>query len=155
VLILLLVALPTAFVLRTVIGGWQTVASVTKLEQIDVGYVKDAGVFVVDTDGGPVALSEVSPHLGHRLLFCHPADVFQGKHGEVFDRRGFYIGGPSVRGMDRVAVRVHDGLVQVDLDDVRPGPRRGAGAPEDTEGPRCRVPGPEPKPGFAAGPARG
>jgi hypothetical protein len=152
VLILLLVALPTAFVLRTVAGGWQTVASVTKLEQIDVAYLKDAGVFVVDTDRAPVALSEVSPHLAHRLLFCREADVFQGKHGEVFDRRGFYVDGPSPRGMDRVAVRVADGLVQVDLEDIRPGAKRGAGPPEVTEGPRCRVPGAEPKPGFAAGP---
>jgi nitrite reductase/ring-hydroxylating ferredoxin subunit len=147
------VALPTAFILRTVAGGWQTVASVTSLEQIDVAYLKDAGVFVVDTDDDPVALSEVSPHLGHRLLFCREADVFQGKHGEVFDRRGFYVDGPSPRGMDRVAVRVQDGLVQVDLDDIRPGAKRGAGPPLEPQRPGCRVPGPEPKPGFAAAPA--
>jgi hypothetical protein len=146
------VALPAAFVLRSVIGGWQTVASVGRLEQIEVAYLKDAGVFVVYTDRGPVALSEVSPHLRHRLLFCRSAGAFQGSHGEVFDRRGFYSDGPSSRGMDRVAVRVHDGLVEVDVEDVRKGPPRGAGPPEELTGELCEIPGPEPRPGFAADP---
>jgi hypothetical protein len=146
------VALPTAFVLRSVIGGWQTVASVGRLEQIEVAYLKDAGVFVVHTDRGPVALSEVSPHLRDRLLYCRSAGAFQGRHGEVFDGRGFYTDGPSSRGMDRVAVRVHDGLVEVDVEDVRKGPPRGAGPPEELTGELCEVTGPEPRPGFAADP---
>jgi hypothetical protein len=148
----LLVALPVAFVLRTTITGWETVMSVRALADRDVAYVDDAGVFLVSTDGGPLALSEVSPHLQHPLLFCRSAGGFQGKHGEVFDRHGFYISGPSVRGMDRVAVRVNDDLIEIDAEAVRPGPRRGAGPPEELSGELCRVPGLVDEPGFAADP---
>ena len=148
----LVLALPAAFILRNVLGGWQTVMSAEALEEADVAYVRNAGVFVVDTDAGPVALAEASPHLGHPLLFCASADAFQGEHGEVFDRRGFYVAGPASRGMDRVAVRVEDALVQVDLDEVRAGPPRGAGPPAELAGPPCEVPGAEVRPGFAAEP---
>jgi nitrite reductase/ring-hydroxylating ferredoxin subunit len=148
----LLLALPVAFVLRTVLGGWTTVISLDALEGAGVAYVEDLRVFVVSTDGSPVALSAISPHLGHPLVFCRVADVFQGKHGESFDRRGFYSAGPSPRGMDRVAIRVRDDLVQIDPEDVRPGPPRGAGPPLDPTGELCEVPGPVDSPGFAAEP---
>jgi hypothetical protein len=152
VLIVLLLALPAAFLLRMFLGGWQAVMSVDALERADVAYIQNAGVFLVHTEGAPVALSAASPHPNHRLLFCPSSDTFQGVHGEVFDRRGFYLGGPSSRGMDRVAVRVEEGVVQIDADDVRGGPPRGAGPPADPTGPFCEVPGPEPRPGFAAEP---
>jgi hypothetical protein len=148
----LLVALPAAFVIRNTISGWETVMSVRALEDRDVAYLADPGVFLVSTDGVPLALSEVSPHLEHPLLFCRSAGVFQGKHGEVFDRRGFYVAGPSVRGLDRVASRVNDDLIEIDPDDVRTGPPRGAGPPEEPTGELCRVPGPVSEPGFAADP---
>jgi nitrite reductase/ring-hydroxylating ferredoxin subunit len=153
ILTVLLIALPAAFVLRSVLGGWTTLISVRALEEADVAYVEDLGVFVVNTDGRPVALSEVSPHLGHPLVFCRAADVFQGKHGEVFDRRGFHSGGPSARGMDRVAIRVRDDLVEIDPEDVRLGPPRGGGPPLEPTGELCEVPGPVNPPGFAAEPA--
>lgn len=150
VLVVLLLALPTAFLLRTFLGGWQTVMSVDALEEADVAYIRNAGVFLVRTDGGPVALSAASPHPDHRLLFCRSSGTFQGQHGEVFDRAGFYLDGPAPRGMDRVAVRVEGGVIQIDADDVRRGPPTGAGPPDDPVGPLCEVPGPEPRPGFAA-----
>jgi hypothetical protein len=152
ILMVLLLALPAAFVLRSVLGGWTTVMSVRALNEADVVYVENLGVFVVSTGGRPVALSEASPHLGHRLVFCHAADVFQGKDGEVFDRRGFYSDGPSPRGMDRVAIRVVDDLVEIDAEDVRLGPPRGAGPPLELTGELCEVPGPVNPPGFAAEP---
>lgn len=126
--------------------------SVRALAERDVAYLRDAGVFLVRTESVPLALSEVSPHLDHPLLFCRSAGVFQGEHGEVFDRRGFYVAGPSVRGMDRVLVRVNDDLIEIDADAVRPGPRRGAGPPEEPTGQLCAVPGPVAEPGFAADP---
>jgi hypothetical protein len=150
VLAVLLLALPAAFLLRMFLGGWQTVLTVDALERAGVAYIQNAGVFVVATDGGPVALSAASPHPDHRLLFCPSSETFQGIHGEVFDRRGFYVGGPSPRGMDRVAVRTQEGVVQIDADDVQPGPPRGSGPPEDPSGPLCQVPGSEARPGFAS-----
>jgi hypothetical protein len=151
-LIVLLLALPAAFILRTVLGGWQTVMSVRALSEAEVVYLQDIGVFVVNTDAGPVALSEVSPHLRGTLLFCRSNESFQGPHGEVFDRRGFYVAGPSPRGMDRVGVRVEDDLVEIAPEDLRQGPPRGAGPPADPSGEPCVVPGPLAKPGFAADP---
>lgn len=150
VLAVLLLALPAAFLLRMFLGGWQTVLTVDALERAGVAYIQNAGVFVVDTDGGPLALSAASPHPDHRLLFCRSSEIFQGIHGEVFDRRGFYVGGPSPRGMDRVAVRIQEGVVQIDADDVSPGAPRGAGPPEEPSGPLCQVPGSETRPGFAS-----
>jgi hypothetical protein len=150
VLAVLLLALPAAFVVRMFLGGWQAVMSVNTLEEADVAYIRNAGVFLVRTDGGPLALSAASPHPDHRLLFCRSSYTFQGIHGEVFDRRGFYVGGPSPRGMDRVAIRIQEGVVQIDADDVRPGPPRGAGPPEEPSGPLCQVPGSEARPGFAS-----
>ena len=126
--------------------------SVRALSEADVAYIQDTGVFVVSTDAGPVALSEVSPHLGTRLLFCRSNDSFQGPHGELFDRRGFYVAGPAPRGMDRVGVRVQDDLVEIAPEDLRTGPPRGAGPPSDPTGRPCDVPGPLARPGFAADP---
>jgi nitrite reductase/ring-hydroxylating ferredoxin subunit len=153
VLAVLLLALPAAFLVRMFLGGWQAVMSVDALEAADVAYIRNAGVFLVRTDGGPVALSAASPHPDHRLLFCRSSGTFQGEHGEVFDRAGFYLAGPAPRGMDRVAVRVQGGVIQIDADDVRRGPPPGAGSPADPVGRLCEVPGPEPRPGFAADPA--
>jgi hypothetical protein len=148
----LLLALPAAFLLRMFLGGWQPVMSVDALERAGVAYIQNAGVFLVHTEEGPLALSAASPHLDHRLLFCPASDMFLGSHGEVFDRRGFYVGGPSSRGMDRVVVTVEEGVVQIDADDVRRGPPRGAGPPAELVRPLCEVPGPEPRPGFAGEP---
>jgi nitrite reductase/ring-hydroxylating ferredoxin subunit len=153
VLAVLLLALPAAFLVRMFLGEWQAVMSLDALEDADVAYIRNAGVFLVRTDGGPVALSAASPHPDHRLLFCRSSDTFQGEHGEVFDRAGFYLDGPAPRGMDRVAVRVQGGVIQIDADDVRRGPPPGAGPPADPVGRFCEVPGPEPRPGFAADPA--
>jgi nitrite reductase/ring-hydroxylating ferredoxin subunit len=152
VLAVLLLALPAAFLLRTFLGGWQAVMSVDALEAADVAYIRNAGVFLVRTDGGPIALSAASPHLDHRLLYCRSNSMFQGEHGEVFDRAGFYVDGPAHRGMDRVAVRVQEGVIQIDADDVRRGPPPGAGPAAEPVGRFCEVPGPEPRPGFAADP---
>jgi hypothetical protein len=148
----LLLGLPTAFLLRTFLGGWRTVITTEALEGAGVAYIRNAGVFVVATNRGPVALSAKSPHLDHGLQFCRSSETFIGTHGEVFDRRGFYVAGPAPRGMDRVAVRATDGMVQIDADEVTPGPPRGTGPPEEPAGPQCQPPGPEAPAGFAPEP---
>lgn len=148
----LLVGLPAAFLLRTFLGGWQTVMTTEALERSGVAYIRNAGVFIVSTDRGPLALSGTSPHLDHGLQFCRSSQTFIGTHGEVFDRRGFYLDGPAARGMDRVAVQASEGMVQVDADEVTPGPPRGAGPPEEPAGPQCELPAPDAPAGFAPEP---
>lgn len=122
--------------------GWIRVGSLKAVNQARVVYVRDVEVFLVARGGEPVALSARSPvpasiGEGSRLLYCRRAAVFQGERGEVFDRFGAYIDGPSERDMDAVAVRVHDDRVDVKPEDVTAGPSRGTIRPEDPIGPLC------------------
>jgi hypothetical protein len=149
VLTTLLLALPTAFLLRTFLGGWQTVMSVDALERAEVAYIRNAGIFLVQTEDGPLALTAASPHPDHGLHYCRASETFVGTHGEVFDRRGFYLGGPAPRGMDRVAVRTEGGVVQVDADEVTPGPPRGAGSSVEPTRLQCDLPDADDPAGFA------
>jgi hypothetical protein len=152
-LMVLLVALPVTFVVSSLLGpGWGPVISVERLEREGIIYVPAALVFVVSTENGPVALSARSPHLGHRLLFCRSAQYFQGRHGESFDRDGTHAHGPSPRDLDRLGVRVRDGLVEVNPEMVTRGSASGSEIADRPVGPVCRVPGPEDPPGFAAEP---
>lgn len=89
-------------------------------------YVPDQRLFVIRTGRAYLALSAVSPHrpeIGERVLFC-PAGYFVGPHGEAFDRRGLYIGGPSPGGLDRFNVRVRDGAIEVNVGGRLEGPPR-------------------------------
>ncbi len=150
ILAAIVVALVVANILSGLPGrGWVRAATERDLEEAGVLYLRRSMVFVVAGDGAPVALSAVSPHLEHRLLYCPSNETFVGRHGELFDRLGLYVDGPSSRGMDRVAVRVRDGLVEVNPSEVTPGPGRDAGTRQDPTGRYCEVPGPEDPPGFA------
>lgn len=144
----LLVALPAAFFLSLIGGDWRQVAAISDLEEAGVIYLPNPRVFLVHTDQGPLALSARSPHLGDRVLYCRFADAFQEAHGSVFDRRGFSLAGPADRGLDRVAVRVRAGIVEIEPSELLRGPPR-VGATEDVSGTLCQVPGPEDPPGFA------
>jgi nitrite reductase/ring-hydroxylating ferredoxin subunit len=97
--------------------GWIGVAPVEELAEADVMYSERSQIFIVHGDE-PLALSAISPHGEHTLGWCKEAEVFQGEHGELFDRNGVYLGGPSPRSMDRLAVRVLDGTVEVAPDRV-------------------------------------
>jgi hypothetical protein len=150
-LLVLLVALPATFVVSSLVGpGWRPVISVEGLEREGVIYIPALRVFLVSTDDGPVALSARSPHLGGLLLFCRSAGYFQGPDGELFDRDGTRVGGPSPRDMDRVGLRVRDGVVEANPDIVTRGSATGSDNADLGPGPLCRVPGPEAPPGFAA-----
>ena len=97
--------------------GWIGVAPLEELAEADVMYSSRSEIFIVHGDE-PLALSAISPHLDHTLGWCKEAEVFQGEHGELFDRNGVYLGGPSERSMDRLAVRVVGGIVEVAPDRV-------------------------------------
>ena len=122
----MLVGLPLAFVVSGVLRGpWRTAGSVRALDEAGVVYLRATRVFLVDTDAGPLALSATSPHLGDRIAFCEPSETFvELGHGGLFDREGRYLSGPPQRGMDRVAVRVSDGRIEIDPETVTPGPAR-------------------------------
>jgi hypothetical protein len=104
--------------------GWVDVARTSRVKPIV--YVPDHSLFVIRSGRGFLALSAVSPHrpeIGERVLFC-TAGYFVGPHGELFDRRGLYISGPSPRGMDRYKVKVAEGTIEINVGDPIKGPPR-------------------------------
>jgi Rieske Fe-S protein len=58
-------------------------------------------------------------------------------HGEKFDRRGYYYGGPAARGLDRFPVRLQGDAVYVDLDRIIQGPARKTHPTIGPTGPLC------------------
>ena len=121
----LLVGLPLAFALRESLDeGWREIASSEVLRQREVVYIPAVMVFVVHAEP-PVALRAVSPHLGEQVAYCPSASVFQAVHGSLWDRQGRWLDGPAPRGLDRVALRVRDGSIEINVSRVTRGPDRG------------------------------
>jgi hypothetical protein len=116
--------------------GGVLVTELATLDDRGVMYVEEIEAFVVAGRPTPLALSAIDPHLGHLDTYCRSSRMFEGRHGEKYDRFGFYYGGPAPRGLDRLRVRVDGGDVYVYPDDRSPGPPRGARA-EEPVGPFC------------------
>jgi cytochrome b6-f complex iron-sulfur subunit len=88
---------------------------------------------------GLMALYQKCVHLGCRVPFCQASQWFECPcHGSKYNRAGEYRDGPAPRGMDRFAVRIQGGLVQVDTSEIVLGPARGTDTVgQDPEGPFC------------------
>lgn len=131
-----------AVVLLASLAAYRGLSSSPPADPIDVGpiawlrdkhvtFVAPANAYVVALpDGGFVALSARSPHLGHQIDYCRASRWFEDRfHGEKFDSYGYYRMGPSPRGMDRVAVEVTRGDVYLFKGRITEGPPRGARRP--------------------------
>lgn len=150
ILAVLLLGLPLAFVIRAATDeGWRGITTVAVLEERDVIYLPQIEVFLVHDDP-PLALNALSPHLRDRIAFCAASETFvETGHGGLFDRHGLYLEGPPPRGMDRIAVRVRGGSVEINLERIEDGPPRGAEGTEEPTGPLCDPErAAEPQPGF-------
>jgi hypothetical protein len=125
---LLLAGLPLAFLIRGLTDeGWRQIASVRALEARDVIYLPDVRIFVVHEDPA-VALSAISTHLEEPVAYCPSGDTFHElAHGSTWNRLGFYVDGPAPTGLERLATRVRDGIVEVNFTITHPGAPRGAG----------------------------
>jgi cytochrome b6-f complex iron-sulfur subunit len=88
---------------------------------------------------GIMALYQKCVHLGCRVPFCQQSQWFECPcHGSKYNAAGEYRDGPAPRGMDRFAVRVQGGLLQVDTSEIILGPPRGTDTiGQDPEGPFC------------------
>jgi cytochrome b6-f complex iron-sulfur subunit len=88
---------------------------------------------------GLMALYQKCVHLGCRVPFCQASQWFECPcHGSKYNRAGEYRDGPAPRGMDRFAVRIQGGLVQVDTSEIVLGPARGTDTiGQEPEGPFC------------------
>jgi cytochrome b6-f complex iron-sulfur subunit len=88
---------------------------------------------------GLMALYQRCVHLGCRVPFCEASQWFECPcHGSKYNLAGEWTDGPAPRGMDRFAVRVEGGFVQVDTTRIVTGPPRGTNSTrQDPEGPFC------------------
>jgi cytochrome b6-f complex iron-sulfur subunit len=88
---------------------------------------------------GLMALYQKCVHLGCRVPWCQTSQWFECPcHGSKYNRAGEYRDGPAPRSMDRFAVRVVRGQVQVDTSQVVLGPPRGTDTiGQNPEGPFC------------------
>jgi cytochrome b6-f complex iron-sulfur subunit len=91
------------------------------------------------TAEGLMALYQKCVHLGCRVPFCQASQWFECPcHGSKYNRAGEYRDGPAPRSMDRFAVSVVNGTVQVDTSQVVLGPPRGTDTiRQEPEGPFC------------------
>jgi nitrite reductase/ring-hydroxylating ferredoxin subunit len=139
VAIALVVALGAAFVIGIATnGGAEPVASLEALREQDVLFLEEHHIFLVFNDGDPLALSDDAQHVGDRVEFCRSSQMLESQaHGEKFDIRGLYYGGPSERGLDRYPVRIEGDRIFVELDQRIEGPRRNEQAPTDPQGRFC------------------
>ena len=149
-LAILLLAGAAAFVLATrTTTEWEEVATFEQLESQGIVYAPDSNAFVVQHEGEIFGLAGWSPHTGRRerVLFCESNRMFVGEHGESFDIRGVYYGGPTPRGLDLVVVKLDDARVFVNSERVREGTPRGV-TPLAPAGPFCPEDARETRPGF-------
>ncbi len=109
-------------------GNWVAVGTLAEITPLGVVYRAEIGAFLVARIGGePLALSATDPDAagrGQRAIYCGPSDRFVFPAGDVFDADGVHVSGPGTRGLDRFAVQVRDGMVEVDPSAVTPAPRR-------------------------------
>lgn len=139
ILAVLLLGLPLAFVIREATDeGWREITSVRALEERGVIYLPAVRVFLVH-GAPPRALSAVSPHLDEPIAYCRESSTFiEQAHGSKWDRFGYYMDGPAPRGMDRIASRVRNEIVEINVSIVDDGAPRGAGPPGESTGPFCQ-----------------
>ena len=113
-------------------------ATTEELEDRGVIEVAEHDIFVVWNDGEPLVLSADAQHVGDDVVWCESSQMFESPaHGEKFDSRGYYYGGPARAGLGRYAYSVIDGVIYRESEEPTPGPSRGRGPAQDPEGPFC------------------
>ncbi len=149
-----------AFLWPNLKGGFGSVIAAGSLEEIK-GYIEQnrqpfyygAGRFYITTYNGEgtdtvyegitqeglMALYQKCVHLGCRVPFCQASQWFECPcHGSKYNHAGEYELGPAPRGLDRFALTVQGGQVNVDTSQVVPGPPRGTDTLNQApEGPFC------------------
>lgn len=138
VFVVFVIALGSAFISGAWTTGEDPVASLSELQEREVLLLEEHSIFLVYNDGDPLALSADAQHVGDQVEFCESSQMFfSPAHGEMFDIRGYYYGGPAARGLDRYPVRIEGDGVYVELDRPIEGPPRGAGPALEPQGRFC------------------
>lgn len=136
--VVFVIALGIAFASGAWTAGEDPVASLRQLQEQEVLFLEQHAAFLVYNQGDPLALSADAQHVGDEVEFCESSQMFESPaHGEKFDIRGYYYGGPAAKGLDRYPVRIEGDGIFVDLDRPIAGPPRGAGAVMEPQGSFC------------------
>lgn len=127
----LVVAVGGAVLYGVATSGSDPAASLEQLREEEVLFLDEHNIFLVYNEGDPLALLDDPQHLdGEHTEWCESSQLFETPtHGEKFDRRGNYYGGPAAKGLDRYPVRIEGDGLYIDLDQLIPGPERGAEKP--------------------------
>lgn len=90
-------------------------------------------------EAGVVALYQKCVHLGCRVPECVTSQWFECPcHGSQYNRVGEKKGGPAPRGLDRFAMSISNGVLEVDTGDIILGPPIGTNTTgQEAEGPHC------------------
>ena len=116
----------------------EAVASLDDLRERGVVFLEDQGIYLVYNDGAPLALDSDAQHVGDKVVYCESSQMFESPaHGEKFDIKGHYFGGPAAKGLDRYPVQLEGDGVFVAIAHPIPGPDRGTGRVADPQGPFC------------------
>ena len=120
-------------------GGTVKAGAAEAVPKDNVTAVQAIRGYVTEIEGETVALSWKCPHLGCRVPWCDSSGEFECPcHGSKFNRLGEWREGPAPRGMDRYAVEIVDGTVEVDTGTVISGSPHGAETiDEPLRGPKC------------------
>lgn len=124
---------------------WITVGPLDALRAAGVTYVADAMTFVVAPEGSDpyalyaVPLEDAREATRERVLLCAGTQRFLGSRGESYTLTGERDEHPGSveRGLSSVGLRVEDGVVEIDPNDLAPGPTDVAQTP--TTDPGCQT----------------
>jgi nitrite reductase/ring-hydroxylating ferredoxin subunit len=112
--------------------------SLAELRHERVMFFDEHDLYLVYFDGQVLALDADAQHVGDDVVYCETSELFESPaHGEKFDIRGYYFGGPGRRGLDRYFVEVRGGDIYVDLEYRMAGPEREEHLPRPPQGRLC------------------
>lgn len=136
--LILIVALAAIFLTDAPSSLGPRLATMEELKEREVVEVPEHDIFVVWNGGEPLVLSADAQHVGDEVVWCESSQMFESPaHGEKFDSRGFYYGGPAQRGLARYRYAIIDDVIYVDADSPTEGPERSEGPPHDPQGRFC------------------
>jgi hypothetical protein len=123
------------------------------LEGVNPATLQITPMFVIRHGERAFALRPFAPDGTTAVAWCPSQGFFEDPvTGSKFDPDGRYLAGPAPRGLDRIASRVVDGVLQVAPGETVPGPPRQAAVPA-TSLPPCDWPTARFAPGVAVPPS--
>jgi hypothetical protein len=117
---------------------WVEAAPIPVLQEQDVVYLEDEGVFVLWNDGDPFGIHE-EVRAGDTVVYCAPSETFITSNGAIFDRRGRAQSDGEGRGLVVLRTQMDGHLVFVDPDPSNG--RRATTSPAAAGAGGCEAPG--------------